>query len=358
MVESRESGQPVWMIYGANGYTGRLIAEEAAHRGLQPLLAGRNQQAVSELAQGLGLEYRVFDVESVQQFAAQLEGIKLLLNCAGPFAQSADIIVQACIAKGVHYLDISGEPDMFEKHLARDLEAKASGSVVIPGVGFDVVASDTLASNLAERLPGAQQLEMAFFGNGEGSAGSAKTVLQMMADKCKVRRNGKIVRKPLAFAQRSVQFSDREEWCMSIPWGDISTAWHSTGIPNITMYMAANRKAARMLRMLSPLTFLLGLKGVQKKLFAKIEGGKKGPDALTRENSCMRLWGRAEDAQGRVAEATLDTLEGFTFTTHAALLCVDRVLSGAAQPGCYTPTQAFGSGIGLEVPGTKLQWKD
>lgn len=358
MSNSSEQVQGAWLIYGAYGFTGRIIAEEAARRGLTPVLAGRNAEKIRQLADSLKLESRVFDVETVRQFADALEGITLVLNCAGPFKESADTIVQACISRGVHYLDISGEPDMFEKHLARNEEAASSGSVVIPGVGFDVVASDTLAKNLADKLPGAEHLQMAFCGDGKGSAGSAKTVLQMMSDKCKVRRNGKIVRRPLAFSQLPVPFSDREEWCMSIPWGDISTAYHSTGIPNVTMYMAAPRKAAIMLRLLSPFFSLFALPALQKKLFSRIENSVEGPDDDTRKQSCMRLWGRVSDSSGNSIEATLDTLEGFTFTTNASLLCVERVLSGGVPGGCYTPTQAFGANIALELPGSVLQWRE
>ncbi len=247
---------------------------------------------------------------------------------------------------------------MFEQHLARREQAAATGAVVIPGVGFDVVPSDTLARCLADRLPGATSLEMAFFGSGSGSAGSAKTVMGMMADKGKVRRKGKIKRVPLAWKRRLVQFSDREEWCMSIPWGDISTAYHSTGIPDITMYMAASRKAATIMRLLSPLAPLLGLPALRNRLFAKLEASVQGPDRATRDASCMRLWGRACDASGQCVEATVDTLEGFTFTTEAALLIADRVLSTPVAGGCYTPTQAFGTDLAFEIPGTVMKWRD
>ncbi len=346
-----------WLIYGANGFTGRLIAEEAVRRGLKPVLGGRSRDSIAALAAELALDSRVFSLDSPEQVAAELQDLALVINCAGPFNPSADIMVQACIKSGVHYLDISGEPEMFEKHLARHAEAAATGAVVIPGVGFDVVPSDTLAKSLADRLPGATSLEMAFFGDGAGSAGSAKTVMGMMADKGKVRRNGQIKRVPLAWKRRQVKFSDRQEWCMSIPWGDISTAYHSTGIPDITMYMAAPRKAAIIMRLLSPLAPLLGLPAVRKRLFAKLEASVQGPDQATRERCSMRLWGRACDGAGQCVEATVDTPEGFTFTTAAALLIADRVLSGPIAGGCYTPTQAFGTELAFEIPGTALTWR-
>ena len=348
-----------WMIYGATGYTGRLIAAEAARRGMNPIIAGRNRAAVEELANQLDLEWRAFAIDSVPQLEAEFKDIKLVLNCAGPFISTADTVVRACIRDGTHYLDIAGEPDVFEQILAHNDEAKVAGSVVIPGTGFDVVPSDMLANSLVARLPDATTLEMAFYGNGDGSAGSAKTVLGMMADKCKVRRDGKLKSIPLAALQKQVQFSDREAWCMSVTWGDICSAWHSTGIPNITMYMATTREAAKTMRRLSPLTPLLGIAAIRRKLFAKIEKSKWGPDADMRESSCMRLWGKASNTQGDSVEATVDTLEGFTLTTLTSLRCVEKVLSGAVgEGGCYTPTQAFGTELALGIPGTVLRWRE
>lgn len=347
-----------WMIYGANGYTGRLVAAEAKKRGMNPVLAGRNRAAVEALAGELGLEWCAFAFDSVDRVESHIRGIELLLNLAGPFNKTADIAVQACIRNGIHYLDIAGEPRVFEQIYAHDAAAKASGSMIIPAVGFDVVPSDMLANSLASRLPDAIQLEMAFFGNGSGSAGSAKTVLGMMADKCLVRRNGKLQRLPLAALTKTVQFSDREAFCMSVTWGDISSAWRSTGIPNITMYMATTPEAAKKMRRFSPMTGLLSVGFLRNRLFSKIEQSVKGPDADTRQSSCMRLWGKATNASGESVEATVDTPEGFTLTTESSLRCVEKILSGEVKSGCYTPTQVFGVEFALGIPGITLHWRD
>jgi len=343
------------MIYGANGYSGSLIAAQAVARGMSPVVAGRNAQEVEALAKDLGLPGRVFPIESVEQVAAQLDGCRLVLNCAGPFAGTAEILVQACIRRGIHYLDICGEPDIYERIYAMDAQAAAAGSVIVPGVGFDVVPSDTLARFLVDQLPDADNLELAFHGEGGGSAGSAKTVMGMMADKGRVRRNGKIQRVALAKWRKQVQFSDRELHCMSIPWGDVSASFRSNGVPNFTMYMAMPERAAKIMRMISPIAPLLAWKPIQQRMFAKIDQGPKGPTAEERGAGFMRLWGRACNAQGRCVEATMDTVQGFDFTAASALLCVEKLLAGEHESGCKTPTQAFGPEIGLEVPGTRLQ---
>ncbi|TGD76157.1 hypothetical protein E4634_01010 [Mangrovimicrobium sediminis] len=347
-----------WMIYGANGFTGQLIAREAARRGWSPILAGRNRAAVEALATELSLPSKVFPIESAAQAAGQLEGCELVLNCAGPFAATGLPLVEACAEHGIHYLDICGEPDLFEQYYARDAQARASGAVIVPGVGFDVVPSDTLARSLADRLPDATWLEMAFYGAGGGSAGSQKTVMGMLADKCKVRRDGRIKRVALARWGKTVQFSDREEYCISIPWGDVSSAYRSTGIPNFTMYMAMPQKAGRVMRAMSPLAPVLGLPALQKRMFEKIDASVAPPTDEQRAAGYMRLWGRAWNDAGKSVEATMETLEGFTFTTQASLLCVEKALCGGIDGGCMTPTMAFGPRIALEVEGTRLMPSD
>ena len=75
-----------WMIYGANGYTGELAAIDAVRRGLKPVLAGRNEAAVSELANRLGLDYRVFNLDRPEQVSQAISGMHVILHCAGPFS--------------------------------------------------------------------------------------------------------------------------------------------------------------------------------------------------------------------------------------------------------------------------------
>lgn len=348
--------EKTWMIYGANGYTGQLIAAEAKKRGLEPVIAGRNAEAIEALATSLDLPWRAFAMDSVAEVEAGIRDVALLLNCAGPFVRTADIAVQACIRSGADYLDIAGEPRVFEQIYCRHDQARAAGSVVIPAVGFDVVPSDMLANQLHARLPDAESLEMAFFGSGSGSAGSAKTVFGMMADKCMVRRNGKLRSMALASLTKKVAFSDREEWCMSVTWGDISSAYRSTGIPNITMYMASPLETAKKMRRFSWLTPLLSIAFLRNALFKKMDATIQGPDQATRESSCMRLWGKATNAQGESVEATVDTPEGFTLTTQTALACVERLMQGGIEGGAFTPTQVFGTEFALGIPGVELHW--
>lgn len=103
-----------WIIYGANGYTGELIAREAVRQGLKPTLAGRNKAKVEALAQELGLDYKAFGLDNVDAVSQQLQGFKLVMHCAGPFSATSKPMMEACIKAGTHYLDITGEISVFE----------------------------------------------------------------------------------------------------------------------------------------------------------------------------------------------------------------------------------------------------
>src|ERR1700730_2624586 len=125
-----------WMLYGANGYTGELIALEARNQGKSPILAGRSEAKIAVLRDELQLPARVFSLNSPPAIEDALRGVSLVLNCAGPFSKTAEPMLRACIAAGVHYLDNTGEIDVFECAHRLDADAKAAGGVLCPGVGF------------------------------------------------------------------------------------------------------------------------------------------------------------------------------------------------------------------------------
>ncbi|WP_234775726.1 saccharopine dehydrogenase family protein, partial [Paraburkholderia tropica] len=243
-----------WMIYGANGYTGELIAREAARRGLKPVLAGRRRKSVEELARTLGLEARAFSLDDVAALTGQIKGYSLVLNCAGPFSATAAPMMEACLRAGAHYLDITGEIAVFEHAQSLNVRARDAGVVLCPGVGFDVIPTDCVAAALKTALPDATHLALGFDSRSGFSPGTARTSVEGLAQGGKVRRDGKIVTVPLAYKVRRIDFGDGEKDAMTIPWGDVSTAWHTTGIPDIEVFipgslrMIANARRANYIR--------------------------------------------------------------------------------------------------------------
>jgi short subunit dehydrogenase-like uncharacterized protein len=341
-----------WMLYGANGYTGVLIAEESVRRGMRPLLAGRREEAIRPLAERLGLPFRCFDLDDA--VARRLDGVDLVLLAAGPFSATSRPVVDACLARGIHYLDITGEVDVFEAIFARDAEARDRGSVLMPGTGFDVVPSDCLAVSLASAVPDADTLELAFHSPGGPSAGTAKTVIENLPRGGAARVGGRIVRVPVAWRTRTIPFRDRERLAVSIPWGDVATAYRSTKIPNITVYLAMPPRqisAMRMTRLAAP---ILGLGPVQSLLKGLAGRYVEGPSEDARRTSRMRLWGRAT-SPNRAVEGTLETPEGYALTAIASVEIAARVRAGSVEPGAWTPAQALGGGLVAELPGCDLR---
>src|SRR5215210_2576732 len=315
------NGRMDWMIYGANGYTGELAAREAVRQGLSPILAGRNAGAVAKLARELGLQSRAFPLDDPQAAAAELYGVRAVLHCAGPFVHTSPPMVAACLATGAHYLDITGEIAVFEEVLGQGEAARKAGVALIPGVGFDVVPSDCLGARLAAGLPDATELALAFYAEGGGaSRGTLKTMIESLPAAGAIRRDGRIVPVPVAWDAREIDFGGRagRRWAMTIPWGDVSTAYHSTGIPNIRVYSGMPPKMIRRMKRLAPL---------------------------------FPLWGEVRNAAGRTATATLETPEAYRLTAESAVASVGRVLAGKVQPGAWTPSRAFGADFVTELPG-------
>ena len=117
-----------WMIYGANGYTGELIGREAKRQGMTPILAGRSAAKIAALARELKLPSKAFRLEAPSDIVEALRGVRLVLNCAGPFSKTADALMRACIAAKAHYLDITGEIDVLDGAHRFDAEKRLAWS--------------------------------------------------------------------------------------------------------------------------------------------------------------------------------------------------------------------------------------
>lgn len=337
-----------WMIYGANGYTGALIAREAQRRGMSPVLAGRSA-SVKTLADELGLASKTFTVDA-PDLARQIAGMKLVLHCAGPFSATARPMMEACMQAGAHYLDITGEVAVFELAASLDAAAKKAGVVLIPGVGFDVVPTDCVAATLKRALPDAYRLCLGFDSRSGFSPGTAKTSVEGLGQGGRVRKDGVITTVPLAYKTRRIDFGNGEKLAMTIPWGDVSTAYHSTGIPNVETYIPGSPSMVARLKRLNWIRPLLGLGFVQNYLKGKA-ARMAGPDDATREKTPMYVWGDVENAQGEKRVARVQTPNGYTITVLAALGIVRHLLENQAAPGFRTPSRLMGADYVTTLPG-------
>lgn len=343
-----------WMIYGANGYTGKLVVEEALRRGLRPVLAGRNAAALEAIAQPHGLPVRAFALDDAAAVRTGLNGIGLVLHCAGPFSATSGPMLEACLDVGAHYLDITGEIDVFAACHARDAEAKARGVVVLPGAGFDVVPTDCLAAMLKRELPSATSLVLAFEAGGGPSPGTALTSVEGLGKGGRARIGGELRRVPLAWKTRSFERDGEPRFAMTIPWGDVYTAYLSTGIPDIEVYMGVPPATAARLRRLRLLGPLLGLRPVQAWLKKQVQKKVRGPSEGTRGKTGCVVWGEVRDAAGAELRKRLRTPNGYDLTVTASLGIVQRLLAGGAPAGFHTPSRLMGADYVLSLPGVRL----
>jgi short subunit dehydrogenase-like uncharacterized protein len=334
--------QSRFLIYGAYGYTGRLIVQRCLELGLQPVLAGRDRGQLEELATSVGWAWQAFPLENPEAVAHQLQQHAAVLHCAGPFSHTAETMLRGCMLAGCHYLDITGEIAVFERIARLGVAIKQSGIVAIPGVGFDVVPSDCLAAYAARHLPTADRLTLAIYSRGGLSRGTTLTMAENLDRGGAVRQAGRIVPVPAAYRHQSFDFGDKSRPCVTIPWGDVSTAFHSTGIPNIEVYMCLPKSSLRMLTAARYLRLLFAQPAVKRFLARRIKAGPAGPSAESRQQGLTRIVAQLSDPQGETFTARLLGPEGYTFTALTAVDAAQRICQQPPPPGFYTPSQAFG----------------
>ncbi len=342
--------KPNLLIYGAYGYTGQLIARLACDRGLAPVLAGRHEQRLQALCDELKLQGRVFDLADSTD---HLQDIDTVLHCAGPFVHTAEPMVDACIERGAHYLDITGEIDAIDAVERRHEAAKTAAVVLMPAVGVDVVPSDCLAAHLKGRLPDATSLALAVSGNGRVSHGTAMTVVENLGGTGMVLNQGKWTPVPIAHKTRKIDFGAGPIDAATVPLGDIATALRSTGIGNVECYLAMPATARWGARIASHTGWLLQSSPAQALLKGMVKRRPAGPSEQERARGFVVFWGEATNDDGDRVVSRCRIPEGYTFTADAALTIATRVQAGAVTAGFHTPSTALGADFVLELDGVE-----
>lgn len=345
-----------FLLYGSYGYTGALIADLAVQRGLHPLLAGRDADSLRQQAEKLGLEYRVFPLDDMRALDTALSDTSMVLHCAGPFQWTYRQMVEACLRTRRHYLDISGEVAVYEQLAAQDARAQDAGIMLLPGVGFDVVPSDCLALYLKQKLPRATHLTIAIRTLGGGySRGTALTGVEGLASGAAERKDGKLVKVPFAARTRQIDFGHGPVTMALAQWGDLSTAYYSTGIPNIEIYLYFPPAVLHWMRLGRPFIGLAGTRPVQAFLKQKIRSGPSGPSEEVRRSGRSMLWAEVVDENGERCAARLETPDGYHLTVQTALRVVENVLNGEFRPGFQTPARMFSADFILGFDGVSRQ---
>lgn len=337
------SKKPI-ILYGSYGYTGQLIAKECKRKNLNVILAGRKESALQNQSNATGYPFHVVDMDNEQGLKSLLSKGALVIHCAGPFQYTAERMVAACLEANTHYTDITGEHQVFEMLSGYNSKAIEKGIMIMPGTGFDVVPSDCLALHLKNRLPTATHLQLAFtMSKGGLSRGTARSTVEGLGGGSLIRKDGKLI--PILLGEKvlEINFGPFTTLAMNIPWGDISTAWHSTHIPNIEVYMGVSKNMIRGAKLSKYVNWLLRKKWVKDFIKKKIDQRPSGPNDEVRTAGKSYLWGKVWNAQGRQCVSTLETANGYTLTAQTSVLISEKILNGDFKIGFQTPASAFGA---------------
>jgi short subunit dehydrogenase-like uncharacterized protein len=321
------------LIYGATGYSGRLISEQALASRLDFEVAGRDAVRTRALGDRLGVGSRTFSLDDAVGLRRGLEGVHCVLHCGGPFSQTARQVMEACVDLKIHYLDITAEFSVFALAESKSEAASAAGIMLLPGVGWDVVPSDCLALHTSRRVPRPQRLRLALKHFGGISRGSARSAGEMVQLGALVRQGGRIVTST-APTRELFDFGAGPEACERMPLGDLITAWKSTGVPDIEEYFQVDLMA----------------------LAANVDPATlpEGPTQEERHAGRSKVLAEVTDLEGTVVRSLIDTPSGYAFTQLSAVEIARRVLGGEFTPGFQTPASAFGPSLATRIGDTRI----
>lgn len=332
------------IIYGAYGYSAKLILENLAKKEIKPILAGRDEYKLRKVANQFDCEYIVFDLGNKDEIKQNLENYHTLLNCAGPFKFTAGKFLEACLETNTNYLDITGEILVLETAWKFNDQAKNRGITILPAVGFDVIPTDCLASKLKEKMPDAVSLKLGFEGkDAKMSRGTNLTTLEMIDEESKIRRDGKIIPVPIGELTYEIKNDKMDFQGIAIPWGDVSSAFYSTGIPNIEVYFGLSKGVFASRRLLTIGKDLLRINSIKDFLKNQITKRISGPSDYERQKASMIVWGEVENETGKKLFEAYRFIDGYELTGRGAAEAAIKVMNDEVKKGTQTPSLAFGS---------------
>ena len=343
-----------WMIYGAYGFTGRLIVEEALRRGHRPVLAGRDAEQLRSMAKPLELEIMPLSLDDAPSLGLAARSSSLIVNAAGPFSETGPKIIDACLKTSTPYVDISGEFHHLRAVEALDEQAREAGIPLLTGGGFGVTFGDCLARHVVDRLPDATSLLISVAANNAQSTPAVRrTILDVIAKGGYAVEGGSWVKRPLAHQLWTVRDGSTDTPFAAAPMGELAAARTSTSVANIVVGRPMPAKTAKRLRMVSPL--LQGALSIAplRRALGRDSGKPQIPTPEPKQGWRSQLWAEARNARGDRAVARLETGEGYAFTARAALANIEALFTRKLA-GAFTPARAFGAEHVLTIPGVRL----
>jgi short subunit dehydrogenase-like uncharacterized protein len=343
------------LIYGATGYTGRLIAEQLRNLRSSLVVAGRTTQRVQALATNLGVPGRAITLDDASALDRALGDICVVINAASPFAQTARPLIESCLRTKTHYLDITGELPVFQEAFGYDEAARKRGIMIMPGAGLGIVATDCLAMKVSALVPEAKYLRIALLRPTSFSRGTFRSALGLANSRVNIRRNGQLISVPVGRLQRTFDFGDGERESVAVSWADVFTAYHSTGIRNIEAYFEADFAARALYQVGASVADIMRLAPVRRWLNDAAAAWPEGPSELQRRIEKCVIVAEAEDSWRRRRCVRLETLDGYSFTAQATTTIALRTARGDFLPGFQTPARVYGADFVLELKGTRRE---
>ena len=340
------------LIYGAYGFVGKEISRLAKEKGLNPVLAGRNKKKIQDLASALKLDYLVFSLSEVDKVEKHISDFDIIMNCAGPYIETFKPIVKVCIKNNTHYLDLSGEIPVYEAiyNMARD-SSMQSRAMLISGIGFDVAPTDCLALHLKENFESGSKLTIAFKSDGPAGLppGTIKTMVSLIPYGNWIRKEGSMIRPNKGIETKLIQFTSEPVKSLRITWGDLFTAYHSTGIPNIEVYASFPKMTIMQLKFIDAFRSILSRPRILNFLSRTLKGGSTEEQ---RKKTKMYIYAELSNAQGERVICRMNGPEGgFVWTSRLAVEALLLINSGVYKSGYQTPASAFGSDFGVKIEG-------
>ncbi|MES2433567.1 MAG: saccharopine dehydrogenase NADP-binding domain-containing protein [Pseudomonadota bacterium] len=319
------------MIYGATGYTGRMVAEHAKTANTPIVLAGRNAGSLAKLAAELGVEHRVFTLDNAAAIDMNVADVAVLVNCAGPFMRTAKPLLEACLRNQVHYIDTAAELDSYRLAEAFDDAAKAAGVMLMPGGGGSVAMLGSLAGHAVARSTNPVRIRIALHVSGGMSRGSAISATENMTAETLARIDGALV--TVINDIQKFDFGRGAVDCFKVTLPDLITIWRATDVPNIETFV-----------------HVTGDGFPQGDLSALPDGPSEQERLANRYQSVVEVTA----ANGTLVRSLLDTVNGYTFTAIAAATAGRRVLNGESRPGFQTPAGLFGNRFAETISDTTI----
>ena len=339
-----------YLIYGANGFSGRLIAQKAKAQRHNVILAGRNANAIQQLAEQLDLPYRVFDLKNLAQLDAAIADVDAVLHAAGPFSKTALPMLNACIRMKKHYIDISGEYRQFQQCASYHTQAKAAGVMLLCGAGFDVTPTDCLAAHLKQRLPTGNQLTLGICVDMIMSPGTAETIVESFGQPSMIRRDGMLQHIPMGSKQQVIPFKSGEQMCVALPLGELFSVFYNNAIQNIEVFVSLPSPIRLAMRSSNLLPSILRSDNLQKLIKPLMRQSQRGPSEAQMQRGRSEVWAKLSDGRKFVV-GRIFAPDHYVLTAQFACAAAQRAVLDQVPTGYQTPASAFGADFILQFDG-------